>query len=153
MTDATHGPARPLLGLLLRLLHQHHAQEVDGALRDAGFGDIRPHYANVFPFVPDDGIQVVELARHAGVRKQSMGQTVEEMERAGYVERRPDPSDGRAKLVFLTAKGRSVRPVALAAGRRVEELWADVIGDDLEQLRDTLETLLEHLRARDAGPR
>ncbi len=42
-------PERPVIGLLLRLVYQHYAQSVDAALREAGFDDIRPGAANVFP--------------------------------------------------------------------------------------------------------
>ena len=84
-------PARPLIGLLLRLLYQHYSQDIDAALREAGFGDIRPAHANVFPFVPPDGITVSELAELARVRKQTMAQAVDQLERMGYVERRPNP--------------------------------------------------------------
>lgn len=136
----------PLLGLLLRLAHQHWAREVDAALATAGFDDIRPPHANVFPFVPEDGIQVGELAELARVRKQTMGAAIEQMEQAGYVERRPDPRDARARLVFLTARGASVRPVAHGAGREVEQTWAAILGRKrLEQLRTLLQDLLDEL--------
>jgi DNA-binding MarR family transcriptional regulator len=145
-TGIDHGE-RPLLGLLLRLLHQHWAEDVDGALRAVGFGDIRPPHANVFPFVPEGGIQVTELAKLARVRKQSMADAVEQLERAGYVERHPDPADGRAKLVFLTERGRAVRPVAVAAGERVEERWARLTSDhQIDSLRGSLVQLLGALR-------
>ena len=84
-------PVHPQLGLLLRLLHQHWSQAIEAALDEAGFDDIRPPHANVFTFVPPEGIQVSELTRLAHVRKQTMAQAVEELERLGYVERRPDP--------------------------------------------------------------
>ncbi|OBK05690.1 MarR family transcriptional regulator [Mycobacterium sp. 1165196.3] len=135
-----------MLGLLLRLLNQHWGREVDAALVRAGFEDIRPTHANVFPFIPADGIQVSELATYAQMRKQSMAQAVEQLERAGYVERRPDPADRRGRLVFLTRRGAAVRPVGVAAGRDVEREWARVIGTKrLEELRDTLQELLDEL--------
>jgi DNA-binding MarR family transcriptional regulator len=135
--------APPLLGLLLRLATQYWTDEVDAALRAAGFGDLRPAHANVFPFVPEDGIQVAELARLARVRKQSMAQSVEELERAGYVERRPDPRDRRARLVFLTGRGAALRPVGVTAGRQVERRWAELAGEaEVEALRATLQRLL-----------
>ena len=62
-------PARPLIGLLLRLVYQYYAQDIDAALRDAGFDDIRPAAANVFPFVAPDGITVSELAELAHTRE------------------------------------------------------------------------------------
>jgi DNA-binding MarR family transcriptional regulator len=140
-------PNRPLLGLLLRLLHQHWARDIDAALHDAGFGDIRPPHANVFPFVPPQGIQVSELAQLARVRKQTMAQAVEQLERAGYVERRTDPNDRRARLVFLTARGEAVRPVSHAAGRRVEDRWAELTSpQELDALRLTLQRLLDGLK-------
>ena len=35
-------PDRPLIGLLLRLVYQHYAQDIEAALGEAGFGDVRP---------------------------------------------------------------------------------------------------------------
>jgi DNA-binding MarR family transcriptional regulator len=140
--------ARPLLSLLFRLLHQHYAQEIDAALHEAGFADIRPAHANVFAFARPEGIQVSELATASQVRKQSMAQAVEQLEALGYVERRPDPRDRRARLVFLTDRGQAVRPVCVAAGRRVEQRWADLIGgDQVEGLRETMQDLLGRLEA------
>ena len=140
-------PARPVIGLLLRLVYQHYAQDIDAALRDAGFEDIRPAAANVFPFVPPEGITVSELADLARVRKQTMAQAVDQLERTGYVERRPNPNDRRSRLVFLTRRGSSVPPVTHAAAERVEEHWIQLTSaKELEQLRNSLLRLLTRLR-------
>jgi DNA-binding MarR family transcriptional regulator len=143
------------LGLLLRLLHQHWGEDVDAALRAQGLTGIRAPHANVFPFVPPEGIPVSELARLANMRKQSMAEAVEQLERAGYVQRRPDPHDRRARRVFLTERGESVRAVAVAAGRRVEQRWTELTSPaEIAALRTTLQTLLQALRtrARRTGP-
>jgi DNA-binding MarR family transcriptional regulator len=140
-------PSRPLIGLLLRLVYQHYAQNIDAALRQAGFGDIRPAAANVFPFVPAEGITVSRLAELARVRKQSMAQAVDQLERTGYVERRPNPRDHRSRLVFLTERGAGVPPVTHAAALRVEERWAQLIGPaEFETLRASLLHLLTVLK-------
>src|SRR5713101_9173082 len=140
-------PTRPLIGLLLRLLYQHYAQDIDAALHEAGFGDIRPAHANVFPFVPPEGITVSELAALARVRKQTMAQAVDQLERMGYVERRPNPRDRRSRLVFLTERGASVKPVTHATAARVEERWAELTGpQELEALRTSLLSLVTRLR-------
>jgi DNA-binding MarR family transcriptional regulator len=134
----------PQLGLLLRLLHQQWGQAIHAALAEAGFDDIRPTHANVFTFVPPEGMQVAELTRLAHVRKQSMTQAVEELERLGYVERRPDPSDRRARLVFLTERGRRVKPVTMEAGRTVAAQWAARFGEaELATLEASLARLHE----------
>jgi DNA-binding MarR family transcriptional regulator len=149
MSAEDHGP--PLLGLLLRLLHQHWSQSMEAALRAAGFGDIRPPHANVFAFVPSGGIQVSELAQLSGVRKQTMAQVVEQLERMGYVERRPDPADRRGRLVFLTERGQAVRPVGAATGRHVEQQWAQLTSPEtIQALRGSLERLLTELGADDS---
>ena len=140
-------PARPLIGLLLRLVYQHYAQDIDAALRQAGFDDIRPAAANVFPFVPAEGITVSRLAELARVRKQSMAQAVDQLERTGYVERRPNPRDHRSRLVFLTERGAGVPPVTHAAALRVEERWAQLISPaEFETLRASLLHLLAVLK-------
>jgi DNA-binding MarR family transcriptional regulator len=141
-------PTRPLIGLLLRLLSQHHSEDIHAALREAGFGDIRPAHANVFPFVPSEGITVSGLAELARVRKQTMAEAVEQLERMGYVERRANPRDRRSRLVFLTERGEAVKPVTHAAAARVEERWAEMTSpEELEALRGSLLHLLTELRA------
>jgi DNA-binding MarR family transcriptional regulator len=140
-------PEHPVIGLLLRLAYQHYAQDIDAALGAAGFGDVRPGAANVFPFVPPDGITVSRLAELARVRKQSMAQAVDQLERTGYVERRANPHDHRSRLVFLTERGASVPPVTHAAAERVEARWAELVSPaEFEALRTTLERLLTGLR-------
>jgi DNA-binding MarR family transcriptional regulator len=142
-------PARPLIGLLLRLVYQHYALSIDAALREAGFDDIRPAAANVFPFVPQEGITVSRLADLARVRKQSMAQAVDQLERTGYVVRRPNPRDHRSRLVFLTERGAAVPPVTHAAAERVEAHWAQLTSTaEFEALRASLMRLLTALKDR-----
>ena len=141
-------PDQPLIGLLLRLVYQHYAQDIDAALREAGFGDIRPAAANVFPFVPPEGSTVSQLAELAQVRKQSMAQAVSQLEQSGYVERRPNPRDHRSQLVFLTERGAAVPPVTHAAAERVERRWAQLTSPaEFEALRAALRRLLTELRS------
>jgi len=136
-------PPRPRLSYLLRVLHLQYSQEVAAALADAGFGDLRPGNAKVFPFIPPEGITTGELATVAGVRKQTMAESLEHLERTGYIERRPNPSDARSRLLFLTSRGKAVRPIAMRVGARVEQRWADATSaQDIEELRDSLRRLL-----------
>jgi DNA-binding MarR family transcriptional regulator len=130
------------LSFLLRLLHREYALGIEAALAEAGYGDIRPGDAKVFPFVPPEGIQIRDLAIRAGVRKQTMAQSVDQLERAGYVERRPNPRDGRSRLIVLTERGRAVQPLAAGAGDLIEKRWADLTSPEEFE---TLHTLLRHL--------
>jgi len=99
---------RPSLALLFRVIYQHHSQAIESALRAAGFDDIAPSAGNVFPFMRHQGITISELAELAGVRKQTMAQAVEQLERSGYVERRPHRDAGDA-----CGGGRRRRPLGV----------------------------------------
>jgi DNA-binding MarR family transcriptional regulator len=146
LRDAT-ASDRPSLALLFRVIYQHHSQAIESALRAAGFDDIAPSAGNVFPFMRPEGITVSTLAELAGVRKQTMSQAVEQLERSGYVERRDNPHDRRSRLVFLTERGSTVTPVTHQAAAAVEQDWAELIGSAaLEHIRHELSTLLQKIR-------
>jgi DNA-binding MarR family transcriptional regulator len=84
---------RVVLGRLVRRLRSAHAL---GLTQSAVLGRLDREGAQ------PTGV----LARHEGVRPQSMSQTVAELEAAGFVRRRPDTTDGRRSLVSLTEAGR-----------------------------------------------
>lgn len=64
------------------------------------------------PLFEEDGLRMSELAARARLAKQTMTTMVRLVERAGLIQRRPDPADGRATLVELTPLGRRFQPVA-----------------------------------------
>jgi len=141
-----HTAKRLRFALLLRLLHREYALGIETALAEAGFGEIRSGDAKVFPFVPPAGIQVRDLAIRAGVRKQTMAQTVDQLEEAGYLERRPNPRDGRSRLIMLTERGKAVQPVAAGAGDLIEQRWARLTSpEEFETLRALLHHLLNRI--------
>jgi len=91
-----------------------------------GFPEVRASYGSILvPLFEEDGLRMGVLAERAGLSKQTMTTMVRLLERDGLVERAPDPADGRASLVSLTARSRAFRPVAervlLELQARVEE--------------------------------
>lgn len=99
------------------------------ALDEAGFRDVRRAHGVVFEAIDPGGSTVTEMAERMRTTKQAMGQLVDHLEIGGYVERRPHPSDGRAKLIVLTDKGRRVAQVAIAATDRLERQWERHLGE------------------------
>jgi DNA-binding MarR family transcriptional regulator len=88
----------------------------------AGYAEVRPAYGSVLvPLFEEDGLQMGELARRSRLSKQTMTSLVRRVESDGLVERRQDPADARATLVFLTGRGRSVEPVAARVLERLDE--------------------------------
>ena len=116
------------LGALLRDAFLELTQHIHDRLSEQGHPHIRPAHGNVFQWLDDEGTRVSVLADRAQMTKQSMGELVAHLEAHGYVERVPDPFDGRAKLVRVTEAGRDVYPLARAAIAEVEARWAERLG-------------------------
>ncbi len=68
------------------------------------------------------------LARASGQHKQVIGTLIDDLERLGYVERRPDPADRRAKLVYPTERGLLQMRAATSIMRKIEERHAEALG-------------------------
>jgi DNA-binding MarR family transcriptional regulator len=95
----------PDLGVLASRLLFSLQDELFERLADAGYDDLHPRHGAVLAYLDEDGIRATELARLSGRHKQIIGRIVDELEDLGYVERRPDPADRRAKLIFPTERG------------------------------------------------
>ncbi|MFC4946191.1 MarR family winged helix-turn-helix transcriptional regulator [Pseudonocardia sp. GCM10023141] len=142
----THGSTADTLNLGLLLFIPYRAAEdrVFAALAEAGYGDITRAQARVFQRIGASGSRLTELADAAQVTKQTAGFLVDQLERAGYVERTPDPTDARARLVRLTERGASTIPVGEKVLADVEAEWRAHLGSRrMAQLRDTLTRLRE----------
>ena len=134
---------QPNLGVLLFVPYRAMEERVFTALREAGFGDFTIAQARVFQRIAAGGSRVTDLARQAQVTKQTAGFLVDQLERAGYVERRPDPTDARARLVRLSDRGRAVQREARTVERRIDGEWSRHLG--AERYAE-LRTLLGELR-------
>lgn len=109
-------------------------------LEEAGITDVRPTHGCVFRFVHGDGMRLTELASLAGLTKQSVGEIVDDLAGLGYLERYPDPTDRRAKLIRLTAKGLDAQRIGYDLFRQLESDWAEAFGADrVAALRSLLE--------------
>lgn len=133
---------RQELGILLFVANRTLEQRAFDAVIAAGITDITLAQARVAARIAPNGSRVSDLAEQARVTKQSAASLVEQLEKAGYVERVPDPTDGRARLVRLTPRLRRVADAADAEVARVLDEWADHIGEDrLRQLQEILRDL------------
>lgn len=117
-------------------------QIVEGVV-GAGFPQ-KPKHSAVFAQISPDGSRLTDLARKANMTPQSMGELVDELVDMGYVVRRRDPGDGRAKLIVLTQRGRD----AVAAGRQtidgIEDQVIEILGErGHRELRVLLSKLLD----------
>ena len=116
---------------------------VSESLAAAGYDDITPAQHRVFQRVTVEGVRIGQLARQAMVTKQTATFIVDQLQKAGYVERVPDPTDARARLVRLSARGQGLVRVAREASEEIESSWANHLGADAA---DNLRSLLTSLR-------
>jgi DNA-binding MarR family transcriptional regulator len=111
--------------LLVRLLHQFRIELFATAQADGRFVDIRFPHLQVWGNVGVDGIRLTELAAKAQLSLAACSELIDELQSLGYLIRRPDPSDGRAKLIFPTTKGRRVLDAAGQAVGELEQRWRE----------------------------
>src|SRR6266581_921255 len=118
---------RYLIGALLHIPAQVMRKRVSSALAE-DFPDYRPNYDAVFQWLGPDGDRISDLAERCGVSKQAMGETIDWLEQHGYVERKSDPSDGRATLVHRTELGWRVNRIAREQVEATQAEWARALG-------------------------
>jgi DNA-binding MarR family transcriptional regulator len=118
----------PHIGQLLRDAFAEFERELLDGMRAAGFDDVRPKYNAVLRHLDERGTRASELARRAGLTRQALTQIVDELEAAGYVERRPDPGDRRAKLVVYTEAGRRGFRDSRTVIATIERRWRSRLG-------------------------
>ena len=131
----------PMIGLLDAAFDTF-ASELERRVGDTPFRDIRITHGCVFGNIEPDGSRLTELAQRARMTKQSVGEVATELEQRGYLERVPDPSDGRAKIIRLTERGREAQELGRGIIDEIEREWADRYGAErVAALRAALEAI------------
>jgi DNA-binding MarR family transcriptional regulator len=107
------------LGILLALAYQEFVRQLRDYHAEHGYTDLGGSDGYVFRALASRPMTVSDLAARLGISKQGAGQIIDDMRRRGYVQRRPDPNDARAQLLFLTERGEA----ALATARRFHQTY------------------------------
>jgi DNA-binding MarR family transcriptional regulator len=97
-------------------------------LEARGIDGMRPSYGFVIRAVAAERPTVGRLAELLGVTKQSASALVDDMLRAGFLERAADPADRRRVRLSLSARGEAVRGSALATSEKLEAELAAAVG-------------------------
>lgn len=130
------------------------AQVVEGiqrGLAERGFTDVRPMHGFAFVRISAGDATVVEVAQHLGVSKQAASRLVEQLAQRGYVTRKADPSDGRARLLRLTDRGWACTRAAEKAAADSANAWKEQLGDDaMAELQAALQVVVVPGRLRPA---
>ena len=105
--------------------------------------DVTPSQARALGVLARHGaLRPGALAEHLRIAPRSATEVVDDLERRGLAERRPDPNDRRATLVALTPEGvRTGAAIRAARQAEADRFFADLDPADREQLARILRTL------------
>ncbi|MFI6224721.1 MarR family winged helix-turn-helix transcriptional regulator [Nocardia salmonicida] len=132
------------LGVLLFVPYREMERRVFAALGAAGHAELTPAKARLVARIGPTGTRLTDLAAQAQVTKQTASALADQLVRAGYLERVPDPSDGRARLLRLTPTGRAAADLANRTAEEVQTEWVSHLGKRAAaDLRKTLTALRE----------
>ncbi len=118
-----------------------------------GYGDLRLAHLQITGNIGTKGIRLTALAARAQLSLAATSELVNELQALGYLERRPDPADARAKLIVPTSRGLQMLREASAKVRELEELWGSYTGEQrFEAALQTLQDVLDATHHLTAGP-
>jgi DNA-binding MarR family transcriptional regulator len=136
-------PRQQDFGILLGLAYQYFVEALNAHLHERGFGDLGASFGYVFRALAAEPLTATELAERLQLTPQGAAKIVDDMVRRGYVERRVDPSDARARRLLLAPRGKRALRAARAFHRQFEADFARTAGAErAESLRATLERLI-----------
>ncbi len=139
MSNDDWGTAVTVLRLATQLVNG-----IQEGLARRGFEDVRPAHGFAFVRISSGDATTAKVAEHLGVTKQAGAQLVDQLVERGYVERRPDPLDGRARRLVLTDRGHACTVAAEAAAAETVGRWKRSLNEsDFEQFAATLRALAE----------
>jgi DNA-binding MarR family transcriptional regulator len=119
---------------------------VSERLAEMGYEGLRTAHGTIGQHIADGGSRVTELAQLAQVSKPTVVYLVNDLERLGYVERVPDPADGRAKLIRMTLRGAEAQRMGTEIVRQIETDWSALLGEgEFAALRQHLQRLHDAL--------
>jgi DNA-binding MarR family transcriptional regulator len=130
---ASPGPD-PSTPTLLRTAYNVLSAAIYRAVSEAGATDMRPAHGNAMEMLAiQDGLRLTDIAARAGMAPQSMGEIVDDLVAKGYLSRREDPADRRAKRIYLTQKGRDTAQASRIALLEIERRISETLGTDTYQ--------------------
>src|SRR6202030_2026574 len=104
-TDPREKYGPPMIGALLRMPWERVVRHMLERLHAEGFDDLDMPHMNLLLYPGPQGVRPSELAAQRGMTKQAANYLLGQLEALGYLERRPDPGDGRSKRIALTVRG------------------------------------------------
>jgi DNA-binding MarR family transcriptional regulator len=116
------------LGLAALFAGRAIAETIRRRVEARGFTGVRFSHGFLVQRLVEDEQSIAALAAALDVTQQAISKTVAELERLGYVRRRPDPRDARVRLVALTDRGRAMVAATREERAAVEAEMREALG-------------------------
>jgi DNA-binding MarR family transcriptional regulator len=127
---------------MTRTIWQWVREQIYAGVVTAGYTDLNRAHVALFRFPTVDGARPTALADQLQITKQSVNDLLGDLERRGYLAREADSTDGRARVVRLTSKGRELEAVVYSQAQAAERRIAAMLGAHrFTQFRAALEEL------------
>jgi DNA-binding MarR family transcriptional regulator len=150
--DAFDPLTQPRIAALLRMAHEATQDLLYQHVADAGYGDLRPAHFRLLRFPGIDGTRPTDLAQRLETSKQAVNPLLNDLEAWGYVERLPDPDDGRGRVVALTSRGHELMWSIRRRHAEIERDLAAQLGPEaFATLQDALRVITEQHRVSPKG--
>jgi DNA-binding MarR family transcriptional regulator len=152
-SDHPNGERSPYVGALLRVVWQWVRDQMYAGVVAAGYDDLNAAHIGLWRYPGLEGVRPSQLADQVGITKQSVNDLLAHLEQHGYLLRVPDSADGRARVIRLTPKGRSLEHTIYAQAGAAELRIAGILGPQrFAQLHSSLKLLTEQLASNPALP-
>jgi DNA-binding MarR family transcriptional regulator len=113
---------------LLRLASEVGQSTLYERLEALGYTELRATHFRLLRYPGLDGVRPTELAQRLGTSKQAVNPLINDLERWGYVQRRPDPADQRGRVLSLTDRGHELMATIKELHAEIEEDWEAELG-------------------------
>ena len=134
------------IGAMTRVVWEWVRDQMYAGVVAAGYDDLNASHVGLWRYPGLDGLRPSQLANRAGITKQSVNDLLGHLEGHGYLERLPDSTDGRVRVIRLTPKGRRLQQTIHAEAEAAQLRIAAILGPRrFAQLHSSLELLTAQL--------
>lgn len=128
------------IGRLLNMAVQRFEKRVLELMTEAGYGDLSLSHMTITRNLDVRGTRATEIAKRAGITKQSVGELIGQLEDIGLIERITDPDDKRARIVHFTPAGLAwLDAFGIAVKQSEKEMKEELGAAALNNLKQGLE--------------
>jgi DNA-binding MarR family transcriptional regulator len=144
--DHPSGERSPYVGAMLGVVWQWVRDQLYAGVVAAGFDDLNAAHVGLWRYPGLEGQRPSQLADRRGITKQSVNDLLGHLEGHGYLLRVPDSTDGRARVIRLTSKGRRLEQTIYDEAGAAQLRIAEILGPRrFAQLHSSLALLTEQL--------